>query len=622
MFLCLLDPERGGVSDSQLHRYTSLWRKHGIAPRWRSIGSAQVLLACDGLPDDPGVVADGPWRAVGTARLDNRDALGLWAPTTSDLQIALRMVARKGRDAFAALLGDFAFVAWNDATREIIAGTDAFGVKRLCFTAHQNVLALATYADALATNAPYDAQYLAELVAGCTPDRHRTPYSGVRAVPAGHLLVHCSGRTAVHEYWSPRQYEPSLGVTGTRGRAIETCRHLLIDAVRSRLGGRSDVWAQLSGGIDSSSVVSIAQWLWHQDRVPHGVAGTVTYVDRQGTASDEREFSDLVAREWRVRNEIILDPPLWFIERETLPWSDFPNPFLLHLSRERQLCALVRSSGGRVLLTGQGSDELLSGMMLFFADWVARGKVGAAMKEMARRAALGRVSLWELAYRNVVIPLVPSVIRSRLLRLEEAVPPWVRREVIRRYNLRHRTFGTSNYRGRVGHKHHHAVLDNVASLRSNLEYGVIGQALDVRHPFLHRPLVEFALQLPPEWCSQPHARKWLLRQAIHGILPENVRTRVGKGGLSETYAVSLVKQRDLLEPLVRDSVLADLGIIDGHALRAAFLAAQTPQDDCVGDLVMSTLTTEAWLQIRSGRWPRGQAQHLASGNAHARSIAS
>jgi asparagine synthase (glutamine-hydrolysing) len=160
------------------------------------------------------------------------------------------------------------------------------------------------------------------------------------------------------------------------------------------------------------------------------------------------------------------------------------------------------------------------------------------------------------------------------------------------------------------------VVQSLATVNRTIGYVVLEDRLDVRHPFLYRPLVEFALSLPPEMLVRPYARKWLLREAMRGIVPEVVRTRIGKGSASERYAWSLSAQRQLLEPLVRESMLADLGVVSRADLRAAFDDAPY-QPGRKGDphtALEGVLAIEAWLQMRAGRWPRGG--HIVARDLH------
>jgi asparagine synthetase B (glutamine-hydrolysing) len=231
----------------------------------------------------------------------------------------------------------------------------------------------------------------------------------------------------------------------------------------------------------------------------------------------------------------------------------------------------------------------------------------AAAREMARWAARGRISFWQIFYSSGLLPLIPSPFRDRALVASNGLPSWMSESVSRKYDLAARSSQALSRAGRLGHKYHDAITTTVKGLTVQLESGFLGDALDVRYPFLYRPLVEFALSLPPQLCAQPHARKWVLREAMRGILPEKVRTRVGKGGPTDALLRSLANQRALLEPLVQQPILAELGVVDEGRLQHAFANAPV-QKDTDGSLainVQNTLMVEAWLRMRAGRWKQG-----------------
>jgi asparagine synthase (glutamine-hydrolysing) len=615
-FVCLLNPEANGISERERRAYESFPRSRGHAFEWRRVGQVALLTVVDTHDGESLVASEGTWVAIGMVRLDNRADLQQWSgcrgQNVSDLELVLHLVARHGPRYIPKILGDFAFVVWNTAEGTGVAACDVFAVKKLYYTSRNGLFAFASRAEALAVEDRYEVQYLAELVANCTPSRELTVYAGVHPIPAGTMAVIGLGRLATNVYWSPDDFHPDRTWATSEGQAVEVCRDLLVESVRLRLSGNKNTWAQLSGGMDSSSIASIAQWLVERGSVSHGLVGTVTYVDRQGTGSDERRYSDAVISKWQLRNEMIIDPLFWYDESCALPRTDQPSFTLPFYPRERRLCAIVQAAGGNVLLTGIGGDELFTGIMLFFADWLAHGRVGPAVREMVRRAAMGRVSFWELAYRNSLLPLLPQAVQLRLGRDETQLPRWVSSTMARRYGLRGRAFVAASFGGRIGHKYHHAIVTNVIGISSITEYGIISDCLDVRHPFLYRPLVEFALQLPPELCTRPYERKWVVREAMRGILPDVVRTRVGKGTPLALYVHSLTAQRQLLEPLVQDPILAELGIVDAVELRAAFHAVphQPRRKEGTHAAVHRTLMIEAWLQMRSGRWPHGDRRSL------------
>lgn len=564
LFACLLDEVGRGISDASRRSYEALARKRGLEFHWQLCGDGVVLTACDDPFGDPMVVSEGSRTAVGIARLDNRPEIerlvGARSSTHTDMQLVLRAFSRRGTACLPVLLGDFAFVTWDATDKVPVAACDALSIKKLYYTRRDGLLSFADRAEVLAVSDRYDIQYLAERVAVCESSHDRTTYEGVRAVPGGAFATFQAGRTTVCRYWCPEQIEPVPEHVLKVPEAAAALRELVLQAVRCRVGSQSDTWSQLSGGVDSSSIVGAAQWLEETGAISQGLRGTVTYVDRQGTAADERAFSNLVAHRWRLRNEAILDPPLWIDERYEVPRLDQPRGHFMHYPREYRLCEIVRRAGGRVLLTGQGPDEYLRGSMIFFADWIVQGRIWDAVREMALRSAIGRVSFWELAYRNAVTPLLPGRLRRWFGPEVTRLPQWLHPEIARRFELHKRGLELGLYAGRPGNKYHTSIVKGVQAVQRTVGHLVLDDVLDVRHPFLDRRLVEFGLRLPPGLVVQPYAGKWLLREAMRGLLPEPVRTRVGKATMSELYAWSFVNQRPLLAPLTRNPILADLGI--------------------------------------------------------------
>jgi asparagine synthase (glutamine-hydrolysing) len=614
-FACLINYEGNHVPMDVRRKYEALPRARGMPFGWHIVGPVAVLIG-GRIGEHEALVADHVTRvAVGTVRLDNRSDLHRWAECdnhdASDLELVSRVVGRYGATHVQHFLGDFAFLVWDATTRTVVGACDALSVRKLYWTQRCGLLAVASRAEALALESAYDVQYLAERVAWCSPSPGLTPYRGVNAVPAGAMMALNDGKVSIRQYWSAYDVTSAGAWPKSDGEAVEACRAMLCDSVRLRLTGRPDTWGQLSGGMDSSSVVCVAQWLAEQGTVDCGLAGTVTYVDPHGSGGDERRYAQGVVQRWAIDNEVIMTSPAWQGDQISAAITDEPTGSFETSVRDYRLCEVMRRAAATVLLTGAGGDVLFGGTMFFFADWVARGHIWAAVREMTRRAAIGRASFWEIAYRNALLPLLPRVLQCHLMQERGNVPSWVDRATARRLKLHERAVAPQLYGGRIGKKYRDAAAAIVSAVPAGLPVGIIEETVDVRHPFYYRPLVEFALQLPPELCVRPYARKWVLREAMTGILPELVRTRIGKGTYNGAVAWSLATQREVLEPLVRESVLADLGVIDPDKLRAALDMAQYEHDErlSISGAVSYTLSIEAWLQARSGRWPRARQAH-------------
>jgi asparagine synthase (glutamine-hydrolysing) len=554
--------------------------------------------------------------AVGTARIDNRTEVGreldLDVSLYSDLELALRFVLLDDGTKVRRLLGDFAFVAWNPAARALLAVRDVFGVRKLFHAGpHGGVMQFASHASLVSSGESFDDRYLVERLSQCGSDPTRTAYVDVSALPPAGVLRIQDGVRSFATIWSPREAQESRSTIATDREWCEAFRALFIESVRCRLPEADATWSHLSGGLDSSSVVSTVQWLVARGEVGTGLAGTITYTDSLGTSADERAFSNAVVRQYGLRNELVphhvdatefaTDPPL-------LDQPDLPIAMAL---RDRAAARAIRRAGGRVLLTGEAGDSLVTGTMFFFADWLVSGRARAALREMAHRSALGRVSFWKLAYENAALPLLPSSVRALLMRRRAtSIPPWIPSRVARRLELRSRSSHEPLYRGRIGHKYEDAASCTIGTVAACLPLGPQAEMLDVRHPFLHRPLVELALRLPPELCVRPHARKWVLREAMRGVLPEVVRTRVGKGALDGLNAWSLVHHGKRADRLLAEPMLGDLGCVDPVILRRILqeLRSGDSRSAVWRDLLNSTLDVELWLQLRSGRWAATDAQ--------------
>jgi asparagine synthase (glutamine-hydrolysing) len=570
-------------------------------------GAVTVLRPrCDG----PGVVdvaVSGSLLAVGWMRLENRDALarryGLTDEPLSDVALALRHYRSTGEGAVRDLIGDFALVIADGRSGTALAARDAFGVRTLFTAQSGDVTVFATRAEAIATGDDYDTDYLIEFAAGVESEAGRTAYAGVRAVPPASLMVVRGGSIEVRTYWSAAEFEPRP--VRDEGAAVEEFRSLLFEAVRLCLTGDAGTWSELSGGLDSSSIVSIAQTLERRGEVAAGLGGTLTYVDSVGAGSDERVYSDSVIQTYGIRNELLVDYVPLQAASQQVPNLDLPSARCLLAARDVATCALLEAAGARVLLSGVGSDHYLVGSMFFFADWIADGEWRRALREMLRWAALGRVSFWKLAYLNSVLPLVPRAFRLRRARGVEA-PPWIPATARQRLRLTERSVVAQSYAGRRGAQYAHELAFSTSAISSAIDHGIVADAVDTRYPFCHRPLVEFALALPAEVSRRPNARKWILREAMRGCLPEVIRARRWKGAFDGRIAWSLMHERHRFDALVEHSVLAELGCIEIAPLRAAIEKATTVDGEIERGQVLNALALELWLRMRTGRWDRAE----------------
>jgi asparagine synthase (glutamine-hydrolysing) len=443
-----------------------------------------------------------------------------------------------------------------------------------------------------------DEEFVADFLLAGDPGPERTIWADARAVPPGSVLAVRGSKAVTNRFWTPHAFEPSEWA-GEEEQA-DVFRALFSEAVRSRLDPDSPNWAELSGGLDSSSVVSMAQTLVENGAVREGVAGTVTLADELG-AGDERRFSNLVVQRYGLRNEVIWNPWPWQDGGCPPPRLDEPRAHYPYFLRDELECALLHREGARVLLSGNGSDHYLYGNRYFVSDLAARGQLRCAMGELVRWSIADRQSVWKGLWRHLVLPLAPVALNRAWAPPYDSVPPWIDRRFRQRTAIGGRLALSRTLSARRGTRFAREVANELQELTRWLQRGPFENGIELRYPFLYRPLVELGLSLPVSMRAQPRAPKWLLRQAMRGILPDVIRTRSGKGGIDARILWAMSRERARLTDIVRRSHLAELGLVSREHLWKAVEQAWLGQAPSLV-MLLAVLGLETWFYVRSGRW--------------------
>lgn len=608
-FVCLVRPSGGAVTAEDRNAVIRLLESRGLDGHsgWHEAGSLSALVSRPG-EFGPRLARVGTSVAVGDVRLDNPQEIATQLPEQATpethLELALRTTRAHGSDAVADLLGDFAFVTWDAASRQLLAARDTFGVKPLFYSnLSSDLIAFSSHASLLGFRGEVSEEYIAKTFVRSV-SAEDTIFASVEAFPAAHTSIVADGRWSRRRYWSADRFETDPRYSGPD--AVEELRTVFADSVRLRLSGQGPVWSELSGGLDTSSIVSMGSWLLRSGAVQRSIAGTVTYSDSLG-AGDESEFVEAVVQGSGVANEQVRDSWPWQDDGGQPFRTEMPGPATMFWARNRQRDEILRKAGAEVLLSGLGGDHVLEGNLHFFADGLAAGAVGRTLREMAHWAALQQKSFWKLGFRHALVPLLPSSARSRLAwrRSDLRVPDWVAPDFRKRFDLDAKLRRGSVRRVTQGPlpRYRSGNVVDVQFLARTLPRPHPGVTYERRYPFLYRPLVELTLQLPPQLKVHPHFRKVALRKALRGVLPELVRTRPGKGGVGARMLWALNHERRLIEQMLRDPLLAQMGYVDPARLRTAYDEARTGKRQLTVPLFI-TLGLETWLSIEHGRWPR------------------
>ena len=497
------------------------------------------------------------WRAecriVWDGRLDNRAELiarcrteELLLGAETDPEIVLAAYRLWGRECVMHLLGDFAFVIWDSRTHSLMAARDRLGVKPLYYSVKGTRLLMASEAKGLLAVLdrmpdPDDEIVLALLLGECrSADHHRSLFTGIHRLPPGHLMWTEDGQVRLQQYWT---LDPSKLThrNVSSDDLIDQFRTLLQEAVACRLRSAFPVGSLLSGGLDSSAVTAFAA---SSARMP--VEAFTSY----SPTSDERSFARVVAEAAQIPLWEILAKPVNMLDGlEDVLWS--MESLMVVTAEDRQsLQEQLSARKCRIVLDGHGGDQLLSEFGYLLDVLIRRGP--AQFFKQARCFAqwytLPLSSLVTMTGK-ALLPNSVKIIGKHLLR---GIPPaWINADLARRVDWMARV-----RQPRGAYHASSASQDCTANgviepyYHFELEVGEREAAAAGReawHPFLDSRLAEFVVSIPWQARCRGGVHKWLLREAMRGVLPEPVRARRGKGDTSADF------DQRLLELCVRSS---------------------------------------------------------------------
>jgi asparagine synthase (glutamine-hydrolysing) len=491
-------------------------------------------------------------------------ASGLQFVSQTDTEVLLQGYRRWGLDGLVhRLRGMFAFALWDNRAHRLYLVRDRLGVKPLIYAVRDGAIAFASTVRGLAMAGfagELDPDSIREfMIAGFLAD-DRVIYRGVRKLPAASILEWSEGAFTIRNYWSPPHAMRQEGVS-FRG-ALEETKSLILDAVRARLFADVPVAALLSGGIDSSLVC----WAVRQ------VGGDLTAftVATPGDEWDESGEASVTAQKLGLKHCVIDVSPSDFNDVAQLA-SAYAEPFgsasalgMLNVSRA------VSSSGGvKVLLTGDGGDDVFLGYSRHRNIWIANriaetfssavaGRCRTVTSWIPRIGVLGRASaLLEYSTRGL-----DAVVRNaRREDVYEASQLLGERFAAMPHDRRDHQWPTS---GRT-------ILDDslvyerntrfVGEYMTKVDGGAMFHGVEARSPFLDHNIWEFAAALPYGIRLHGGRLKSVLRQIVREEIGESIANRPKRGFGIPVQRWIAGRWRSAVEAMLHDSILEKEGWI-------------------------------------------------------------
>ena len=524
-------------------------------------------------------------------RIDNREEIraslkanGIRLRTDTDAEMALAAYACWGTSCPNRILGDFAFAIWDSRKQQLFCARDILGMRPFYYYTDSRTFLFASELQQLLKipSVPREPNegMIAEYLVSAVSNKKETLYKGIFRLPPAHFLIITAHRVHMERYWD---IDPSKEIRYRSDEAYaDSFLEIFKEAVRCRMRTHRRVGAQLSGGLDSSSIACMVQSLIQNGDISKNGFETFSMVF-PGWRCDESVYINAVNQKWKIKSNALNPRPPerpWY-EAQVARYQDipdYPNGSISDAMEEQ-----ARETGFKVLLTGLGGDEWFTGSCYHYADFLKQFKFLSLVREA--RHEFGRDALMPLPanplFKWAIKPLVPVNIKQkikRLLNVPQNGPAWLDPAFVRSVNLNERINSEIDW-------HRFASFSQAdqytASTRGFQTHGIEMEersaasfGLELRHPFHDRRLLEYGMALPEEQRSQANQRKLILRRAMQEYLPEIVLHRHTKAEYSEVFVKALKVQGG--ERMFDSLSIADAGWVDEKEIKSMYKKLDQP----------------------------------------------
>lgn len=535
-------------------------------------------------------------------RLDNRsdllprlrDALN---GESNDAAIARAAYERWGVEGLVDLIGDWSLVIRDHEIQTTVLASDFAGVRPLYYHVQNGRVQWSNRLQSLIEETgitELDEQYIAGFltVGGCP---NRTPYKGIYSVPPGHAVCVSENETKITRFWSM-----PVGDTiqyRNEQRYEEELRALFCEAVAVRLQTEAPVLAELSGGLDSSSVVCMANHLIRSGAISAQRLETVSFT---WSNSLDEPFIREVEAHCGIEGARISTNDVPVIAESQVNGA-MPEAFQAVLT---SVAKIAKQNGAGTILTGQNGDLLMGNWFddsLQIAAPLRRFQIGRAFGQALEWSKILRRPVYEILWHAAQAALPPLLTPISIYTTADGSYAPKSEETSLVSDFTKRTcvsetpdFFSNDWRQAAPERRKHFYSLSLALELRTLQAPEPLQHLIYTHPFGHRPLVEFLMTVPADVLCRPGQPRKLMRSALSDLWPARLRARRSKCSFNAPWQkASRPLARALLNAKKLHSV--ERGFVD-HASVRSRLARLSLGLDCNESQLRQIILLELWLR--------------------------
>ena len=514
--------------------------------------------------------------------------------TRSDTEVILHLYQEEGEDCVKRLNGQWAFAIWDTESQKLFLSRDRLGVRPLFYTKTADSFLFASEIKALLANREVssepDLQALDQIFTFWVTLPPRTAFKNISQLPPGHSAVLLNGELRVWRYWD---FEYSAeGRVEDESRLTDELLDLLVDATRIRLRSDVPVGAYLSGGLDSTLITALTRELVGDRLRTFSVSFADAEFDESSYQKEASAFlrtnhSDVHCTHDDVA--AIFPDVIWHTEQPIIRTA--PAPMYL-------LAKLVRESGFKVVLTGEGADETLGGYDIFkeakIRRFWARNPQSRMRPQLLKRLYpyVDGIQRQPTAYLKHFFHVSESDLSSPFF---SHIPRWeltaklkalfsseVKAELNGSTSMADmertlpKSFGSWDSFNQAEYLEATQLLPGYI-LSSQGDRMAMAHSVEGRYPFLDYRVVEFAAKLSPQLKMKVLDQKHLLKRAARGRVPESILRRPKQPYRAPDGASFFSRPHEYVEELLSESCVARFGVFDPQmvgALAAKFKSSK------------------------------------------------
>ena len=454
---------------------------------------------------------------------------GVRFSTSSDTEVILKSYDFYGEKCIEKFIGMWAFSIFNSEENSLFCSRDRFGIKPFYFIYHNEEFFFSSEIKSLKTT-PYFSSNLnlsqvnKGLQLGWVGYKNETYFSGIQTLEPGHNLVLKNKKLSISKYWSYPSNQKSI----SNNEAVAEFKELFDDSIKLHVRSDVPIGATLSGGIDSSSIVSS---LLKNSLSSNLETFSIYYDSTKGF--DERPFIRTIEQKYPKQFHLnYYSPNEQEIEKDfdAISYSmDFPLSGSSPIS-QYYVMKLAKEKGIKVILSGQGADDYMGGYMhsyyRLYAEWMKHFQFGKLSKGIKDYKKIHEANSSKLT--NVLMKSALSSFMS-----EDAIYNFEYKNYLPFLGNQKKEWNTfENFSSSKLNEFHFALM-NYSSLPTLLHYedrNSMAHSIESRVPFLDHRLVELLFQFPDDLKINNGWTKFALRQSMEGILPKEIQWRTDKKG--------------------------------------------------------------------------------------------